>query len=289
MPTVQGMVINHVVNTAAGETVSIGLEVPAWAMEAMGQYAPEFLDDTAMVNVSPALAFTAISMTATFLPMLLQMDAVSAVLGGGSDMMSGACGMVSAACRLVTGAITGTVVTAGLGAFHALESAATTFRDIGAVIGGVGSVEDLSHAAQSLGENLFGVMFAGTDVNAVVDAGVDTAHLMVNLFTGNTRELAGDALQMGESLMNVITSNQYVQMLGGKLDEFASAVRDAGEMYMDGVETLAHSDFGNWVNNANVWLWNDRSTDGWSEAIDDWMFREIGAPLDRVIDALNPF
>jgi hypothetical protein len=98
------------------------------------------------------------------------------------------------------------------------------FGDIANIGVGVGKVDDLERHARAFGEDLFRVMYSGTDVNAVINAGVDTGQLMVNLFSGNTAALAEDARKMGASLVNIITSNKYAQIVGVELRQFANVV-----------------------------------------------------------------
>src|SRR5262249_991468 len=90
MTTIQSAVINTAVMHLADSTTlavdfaggvstvntplildTVTVAPPEWMMEAMGSYAPNALMDGVQVNITPAIAFTAISVTAKVLPIIL--------------------------------------------------------------------------------------------------------------------------------------------------------------------------------------------------------------------------
>jgi len=225
---------------------------PEWMMEAIGNYAPEILDDGVAVNITPAMVFTAVSITAKVLPILLAQGAVADFIGKNTtEGLTGACGMISAGCDLITNTLTGAVTTYAMDAYHVLASEVQVYKDIGMLMGGTGSVGQLTEHAQAYGENLFSFMFVGTDVHAFGEVAVSTGQLMVDLFTGNTDVLQMDAYALGTSLGDLVTSNHYVQMLVGNVEKFADAMADAATMafdaYMNALSDLIDSPVGAFI------------------------------------------
>jgi hypothetical protein len=150
-----------------------------------------------------------------------------------TEGLTGACGMISAGCDLITNTLTGVVTTFAMDAYHVLSSEVDLYKDIGQLMGGTGSVGELTEHAKAYGENLFSFMFLGADVHAFGEAAVSTGQLMVDLFTGNTDVLQMDAYALGESLGDLVTSNHYMMMLGDNLHKFADAMADAATMAFD--------------------------------------------------------
>jgi hypothetical protein len=160
--------------------------------------------------------------------------------------------MISAACDLITNTVTGTVTTFGMDVYQVFNSQVNVFEEMGLLMTGRSSVGELTEDAISLGENLFSLMFYGTDVNAFADTAVSAGQLLVDLFTGNTEVLKMDAYALGESLGNLITSNHYIMMMEENLNKFANAMADAATMtfhaYISFLDDLAHSELGGWIN-----------------------------------------
>jgi hypothetical protein len=252
------------------DTVTIA--PPEWMMEGIGNYAPEILDDGVAVNITPALVFTAVSITAKVLPILLAQGAVADFLGKNTtEGLTGACKMISAGCDLITNTLTGAVTTYAMDAYHVLSSEVDVYKDIGMLMGGTGSVGQLTEHAKAYGENLFTFMFAGADIHAFADTAVSTGQLMVDLFTGNTDVLQMDAYALGESLGDLVTSNHYVQMLVGNVEKFADAMADAATMafdaYMNALSDLIDSPVGEWIyENIAIQIFGGPSYDEWKDA-----------------------
>jgi hypothetical protein len=257
-----------VTGSTTGAVASV--EVPSWIVRGMHssvpdklyKYVPDAWDDVARVNVKPALIFTAIQVTSKTLPMLFEIGAVAEFCGPvTTGAVKGTCGMISAACDILTNSLTNSAVASSLNTWEMVQNIGQTFGDMANIGVGRGTVENLERHARAFGEDLFRVMYSGTDVNAVINAGVDTGQLMVNLFSGNTGALAEDARKMGASLVNIITSNRYAQIVGAELRQFSNVVYDTLNLDGEFARTLrdgdgwkrAWRDFGDATGATTVW------------------------------------
>jgi hypothetical protein len=98
-------------------------------------------------------------------------------------------------------------------------------------------------------------MYAGTDVNAVIAAGVSTGEFMYDLFSGNTGDLRESGKKMGESLCNIITSNKFAQIIGSEFKTFGNVMEETftHDKMMDLARKVSNSGFGNFVQDLIGW------------------------------------
>jgi hypothetical protein len=192
------------------------------------------------------MIFTAVNLASKTLPLLFSMDAVASNLGGVSDMVNGTCRMVSGACDVITNSITRGVVSGAMDVYDTVTNMGMAIGDIGALAAGRGSTAALEHHARAMGESMFSMMFAGTDVNAVINAGVNTGEFMVDLFSGHTSDLRDSAQKMGESLWHVISSNKLSQIVSSEFQKFGDVIEDTFSQarMLRTAEQFANSRFG---------------------------------------------
>ena len=248
---IQETLINTAWTGAAGgadATVTTVEVVPEWLITKVTNFAPQGGYE---VGVTPAMAFTAINLTAKLLPLLFTINAVAEGSALATGMVRGVCGMVSAACDVINNTITESVVGAGQTAGSAALDAISSFNDIYQVMDGVthgqsvdAFVRNLETHARDMGENVFKLMFAGADVNAVVAAGVDTGQFLVDAFSGNTSALEESAKKMGLSLARTITSNMYLHIVGDQLEDFGQKLYDTA---WDMQRTIGNSSEARWI------------------------------------------
>jgi hypothetical protein len=248
-PTVvQAAVINSLFTGATGgagaAVTSITLEAPTALVEKISEY--YVVSGQTTVGISPAMIFTAVNLASKTLPLLFSMDAVASNLGGVSDMVNGTCRMVSGACDVITNSITRGVVSGAMDVYDTVTNMGMAIGDIGALAAGRGSTAALEHHARAMGESMFSMMFAGTDVNAVINAGVNTGEFMVDLFSGHTSDLRESAQRMGESLWNVISSNKLSQIVSSEFQKFGDVIEDTFSQarMIRTAEQFANSRFG---------------------------------------------
>ena len=104
--------------------------------------------------------------------------------------------------------------------------------------------QGMADKSRAIGENLFSMVYAGTDVNAVIAAGVDTGRFMVSLFSGNTASLEEDAKKMGMGLVNVIVTNQIVKIAEVEFTKFGEK---AGKAFWEMQNYVGNSDEAWWI------------------------------------------
>jgi len=75
---------------------------------------------------------------------------------------------------------------------------------------------DPSAAAEKLGKDLF-VYTTGMNYDDIATVGADVGNAMIDIFSGNSQNLAADAQAIGLDTLKVITNNPYVQMAGNQL------------------------------------------------------------------------
>jgi hypothetical protein len=167
--------------------------------------------------------------------------------------MKGYAGVVSAACDVVTNVITGTVVANTTAVGRSLENLGGMFLDMGNAFLDVGEgipvdsgrfAQGMADKSRAIGENLFSMVYAGTDVNAVIAAGVDTGRFMVSLFSGNTASLEEDAKKMGMGLVNVLVTNQIVKIAEVEFTKFGEK---AGKAFWEMQRFVGDSDEAEWI------------------------------------------
>jgi hypothetical protein len=112
-------------------------------------------------------------------------------------------------CSLINNMIAGTIHVAANLALHVATDTFNTFKDIC-------TGKDPSAAAEQLGKDLF-VYTTGMNYDDVATVGADVGNAMVDIFSGNPQNLAGDAQAIGLDTLKVISNNPYIQMAGAQL------------------------------------------------------------------------
>lgn len=126
--------------------------------------------------------------------------------------------IVADSCSLISGLISGTVHTAVNMNLAIAMNTFDTFKDIC-------TGNDPTAAAEQLGKSLF-VYMTGGSFDSVAQVGDDVGAAMVDIFSGNPQNLAGDAEAIGLDSLKVIQSNPFVQMAGGVLSNYVDQMVD---------------------------------------------------------------
>jgi hypothetical protein len=82
---------------------------------------------------------------------------------------------------------------------------------------------DAAAAAEQLGKDIF-VAVTGLSFDSVAQVGSDVGATLVDIFSGNPQNLAGDAEALGMDTLKMIASNPFLQMAGSQLSHYIDQV-----------------------------------------------------------------
>jgi hypothetical protein len=172
---------------------------------------------TDAVGATAAGAFTGVNIGSHVAVMILGIPAIQDGMHDHGYTL-GAMKLVADSCSLISGLISGTVHTAVNMNLAIAMNTFETFKDIC-------TGDDPTAAAEQLGKSLF-VYMTGGSFDSVAQVGDDVGAAMVDIFSGNPQNLAGDAEAIGLDTLKVIQSNPFVQMAGSALSHYVDQMVD---------------------------------------------------------------
>jgi hypothetical protein len=193
----------------AGVFNALGAGLPGWASGLQSAMLNDALGEGA------GGAFTAVNIGSHVAVMVLSIPAIE---NGMHDhgMVLGTMKMIADSCSLISGMISGTVHTAVNMQLAMAMDTVNTFKAL--CTGG-----DAAAAAEQLGKDIF-VAVTGLSFDSVAQVGSDVGATLVDIFSGNPQNLAGDAEALGMDTLKMIASNPFLQMAGSQLSHYIDQV-----------------------------------------------------------------
>jgi hypothetical protein len=185
-----------------GNSLLMHVDLPLWGSGIQGKIIE------AAVGEGVASAFNDVGVVAQVSVIILGIPAVQAGMHDGGATL-GFMNAVNDTCSLINNMIAGTIHVAANLALNVAMDTYNTFKDIC-------TGHDPSAAAEKLGKDLF-VYTTGMNYDDIAKVGADVGHAMIDIFSGNPQNLAGDAQAIGLDTLKVIANNPYVQMAGNQL------------------------------------------------------------------------